>query len=261
MRVDAFLLNNELHILEMRLNILDPVMDQFVIVESTVEFSGRSKPLWYADNKERFSPWKDKIKHYVVNDTPDSGADRWPREYHQRGAIIRGLSGCKSNDLVYMSDVDEIPDPDVVRTNRHGGHRQVYSMYHVNAIVEAESWVGTTAMYYFQYQQLGMQQARNDRYKLSIIEHGGWHFAYLMTPQQMHEKLKAFAHAEHDNQNIHSVLEQRVSGLRDLFGAHQQPLKVVDVQSGYFPRHLKENQSKYESWIIGLEPHRSLAGG
>ena len=100
MRVDAFLLNNELHILEMRLNILDPVMDQFVIVESTVEFSGRSKPLWYADNKERFSPWKDKIKHYVVNDTPDSGADRWPREYHQRGAIIRGLSGCKSNDLV-----------------------------------------------------------------------------------------------------------------------------------------------------------------
>jgi len=249
MRVDAFLLNNELDLMEFRLNVLDPVMDRFVVVESTVEFSGRPKPLWFADNKERFAPWKDKIKHYVVSDTPDSGPDRWPREYHQRGAIIRGMDGCRSSDLVFMSDVDEIPDPDVVVTNRHGGYRQVYSMYHANAVCTTESWVGTTAMYLFQYRQLGMQQARNDRYKLQIANPGGWHFAYLMSTEQMHEKLKAFAHAEHDNPQIHSVLEQRVNGLRDLFGAHSQPLKLMDVQSGYFPRFLKDNQQKYDGWI------------
>jgi beta-1,4-mannosyl-glycoprotein beta-1,4-N-acetylglucosaminyltransferase len=60
MRIDAFLLNTELDLLELRLNILDPVMDKFVIVESTVEFSGKPKPLYFADYKERFAPWKDR---------------------------------------------------------------------------------------------------------------------------------------------------------------------------------------------------------
>lgn len=252
MRVDAFLLNNELDLLELRFKTLDHVMDRFVVVESSVEFSGRKKPFYFADNKERFAPWKDKTRHYMVTDTPDSGPNRWLREYHQRGAILRGLDGFRTNDLVYMSDVDEIPDPDVVRTNRHGGYHQVYSMYYANAVCLDEDWVGTTAMYLFQYQQLGMQQARNDRYLLQPVRPGGWHFAYMMSTQSMHEKLKAFAHAEHDNPQIHAVLEQRVNDLRDLFGAHKQPLKMIDIQTGYFPKYLKENcsdGSKYASFV------------
>jgi len=249
MRVDAFLLNNELHILEMRLNILDPVMDRFVIVESTVEFSGRPKPLWFADNKERFAPWKDKIKHVIIDDTPDSGPNRWPREYFQRDAIIRGLRGCKTNDLVFMSDVDEIPDPEVVKLNRHGGYHQVYSMYYANTIRMEENWVGTTAMYYFQYQHMGCQRVRDNRYNFQRVDPGGWHFAYLMTSQEIRNKLGAFAHAEWDIPQIHTAIEQRITNLSDLFGVHKTPLKVLDVSSGYFPQYLTDNQQKYMNWI------------
>ena len=249
MRIDSFLFNTELDLLELRLNVLDPVMDKFVIVESTVEFSGRPKPLYFADNKERFAPWKDKIEHVVISDTPDSGTNRWPREYFQRDAIIRGLRGCKTNDLVFMSDVDEIPDPEVVKLNRHGGYHQIYSMYYANAVCTTENWIGTTAMYYFQYQHIGCQKVRNDRYSLRRVDAGGWHFAYMMTIQQMHDKLTAFAHAEHDNPQIHSVLEQRVTDLRDLFGAHQKPLQVMDITTGYFPQYLKDHQEKYENLI------------
>jgi beta-1,4-mannosyl-glycoprotein beta-1,4-N-acetylglucosaminyltransferase len=248
-RVDSFLFNSELDLLELRLQVLDSAMDRFVIVESPVEFSGRAKPLYFADNRERFAAWKDRIKHYIVTDTPDSGTSRWPREYHQRTAIIRALKNCKSSDLVFLSDVDEIPDPSAVRANRLGGYRQVYSMYYFNAVCTTESWVGTTARYLFQYQQLGMQKARDDRYQMQLIEPGGWHFAYVMPVDQMHEKLKAFAHREHDNPQIHSILEQRVKDLRDLFGAHSQPLKVLDVAAGYFPQYLKDNAAKYAPLI------------
>lgn len=245
MRVDSFLFNTELDLLELRLNILDPVMHKFVICESTVEFSGKPKPLYYADNQSRFVNWKDKIKHYVITDTPDSGADRWPREHYQRGAIIRALDGCTSGDLVFMSDLDEIPDPNQVKLNKHGGYRQVYTMYYLNAVRLEENWVGTTAMYYSQYQQLGMQQARNDRYKMQIINPGGWHFGYVMPPELIHKKLNAFSHAEWDNVLIHNVLEQRRDTLQDLFGAHAKPLQVQDIATGYFPEYLKINQARY----------------
>ena len=249
MRVDSFLLNTEIDLLELRLNILDPVMDKFVIVESTVEFSGRPKPLYYGDNKERFAPWKDKIKHVIIDDTPDSGPNRWPREYFQRDAIIRGLRGCKTNDLVFMSDVDEIPDPEVVKLNRHGGYHQVYSMYYANTIRMEENWVGTTAMYYFQYQHMGCQRVRDNRYNFQRVDPGGWHFAYLMTSQEIRNKLGAFAHAEWDIPQIHTAIEQRITNLSDLFGVHKTPLKVLDVSSGHFPQYLTDNQQKYMNWI------------
>jgi hypothetical protein len=69
-----------------------------------------------------------------------------------------------------------------------------------------------------------------------------------MSVQQIHEKLGAFAHAEHDTPQVHAVIEKRIAELRDLFGAHQKPLEVVDI-SGYFPSVLKRNKDKYTNWI------------
>ena len=249
MRIDTFLFNNELDMLELRLNILDPVIDRFVIAESSVEFSGRKKPFYYADNKERFSQWKDKITHHIITNTPDTGPNRWPREHHQRNSIISALGKCKANNLIFMSDIDEIPDLDAVRKNKCGGYRQVYSMYYANTVHLSESWVGTVAMHYFHYQQLGMQQVRDKRYSYQIINPGGWHFAYMMTAEQIHEKLKAFAHGEWDNPEVHSLVEQRMSKLDDLFGAHKQPLTVFDINTGYFPQYLKDNQEKYAKYL------------
>jgi beta-1,4-mannosyl-glycoprotein beta-1,4-N-acetylglucosaminyltransferase len=248
-KIDAILLNDELDILELRLQTLDSVMDRFVVVESTVEFSGRPKPLYYEENKSKFAAWKDKICHIKVTDTPDSGDNRWAREHFQRNAILRGLEQFKNHDAVFMSDVDEIPDLEAVRKNRHGGYRQVYSMYYVNAVCTDENWVGTTCAYCSEYRHVSPQKVRNDRYVLPAVYPGGWHFAYLMSLEQMHHKLGAFAHAEWDTPQVHAAIEQRVSGLKDLFGAHEKPMQVVDVSSGYFPEYLKNNQSKYSKFI------------
>ena len=57
---DCFPFFNELDLLEIRLNYLDPVVDYFVLCESRVTFSGISKNLFYEDNKEdskKYNMW------------------------------------------------------------------------------------------------------------------------------------------------------------------------------------------------------------
>ena len=86
----------------------------FVIVEANSTFSGKSKPLAFLQNKERFRAYLPKIRHVIVEDSPNTG-DAWENERFQRDALIRGLEGLnpalKSSDLIFASDVDEVPDP------------------------------------------------------------------------------------------------------------------------------------------------------
>ncbi|MDE6220450.1 MAG: glycosyltransferase, partial [Lachnospiraceae bacterium] len=113
---DCFQFFNELDILKIRLNVLDPVVDRFVISEATETFSGLKKPLYYEENKEMFVEFQDKIIHVVVDDTP-RGAD-WgthERDTFQKNAVTRGLKDCTDDDIVIFSDLDEIPNPDKIR--------------------------------------------------------------------------------------------------------------------------------------------------
>ena len=64
---DVFTFNGEYDLLEIRLNILDKYVDQFVIVEAPTTFSGKSKPLYYEQGKDRYKQWHDKIKYFVIN--------------------------------------------------------------------------------------------------------------------------------------------------------------------------------------------------
>lgn len=50
---DCFTFFNELNLLEIRLNILNDVVDKFVLVEATKTFSGKDKPLYYEQNKKK----------------------------------------------------------------------------------------------------------------------------------------------------------------------------------------------------------------
>jgi hypothetical protein len=99
---------NELEILELRLETLDPVVDKFVICEATTTHSGKPKPLLLQENAHRFEKWAHKIKHVVVElgQTTD-----WGREKEQRVCLWHGFSG-NPHDLIILSDVDEIPNPE-----------------------------------------------------------------------------------------------------------------------------------------------------
>ena len=68
---DSIIFFNELELLEMRLNILNDVVDCFVITESPFTVSGNEKPLYYLENKDRFGKFNDKIVHHITEEIPN----------------------------------------------------------------------------------------------------------------------------------------------------------------------------------------------
>lgn len=110
---DCFTFFNELDLLEIRLNVLNDIVDKFVLVEAAQTHTGKPKPLFYDENKERFASFRSKIIHIVLDQFPE-GHDAWWNENYQRNAIMQGLTAAKPNDTVLISDLDEIPNPEFV---------------------------------------------------------------------------------------------------------------------------------------------------
>lgn len=126
---DCFTFFNELELLKVRLEELYDDVDYFVLVEATQTFSGSAKPLYFSENAHLFEKYKDKIICIVVDDFPppteNTKNDRWVREEFQRNAMLRGLIACSNEDIILISDLDEIPNQRSIKEigdffNTHG---------------------------------------------------------------------------------------------------------------------------------------------
>lgn len=112
---DCFMFYNELNMLELKLTEENSVVDKFVLVESCETYSGKPKRYFFDEHKGRFSRFSEKIIHVKLE--PQTRFKRylfkkcgknWAREYWQRDQIARGLAGANHEDLIIISDVDEI---------------------------------------------------------------------------------------------------------------------------------------------------------
>ena len=114
MIVDCFPFFNELDLLEIRLHKLAPVVDRFVLVEATETFTGKPKPLYVQENKERFAQFP--IEHVVIDRHPADVVTPWQRENYPRHVLFDRLRAMalSSSDIVLLSDLDEIPRADCV---------------------------------------------------------------------------------------------------------------------------------------------------
>ena len=110
---DCFSYWDEDLLLDLRLNILDNYVDYFVIVEGNKTWQNNPKKLRFEIDK--FKKFKNKIIYVPVTDLPD-GEDPYLRENHQRNAIVNGLNNANDNDLIIISDLDEIPDPNKINS-------------------------------------------------------------------------------------------------------------------------------------------------
>jgi len=130
---------NEIDLLEVRLRELEGVVDVHVIAESPRTYAGAEKPLHFAEQRHRFDPWLDQIR-YVVTTRLESVTHqrfgehmRWQRENGQRAALAEGLDGLAPDDVVILSDVDEIPRRETVERylalNEHRLIRPPLPMY------------------------------------------------------------------------------------------------------------------------------------
>ena len=111
---------NELELLEIRLNELDPVVDQFVLIEATRTHQKKPKSLIYNENKSRFRKFENKINHIILDKYPTvftklRPVKNWHYEKHQREMLKLGLKDLQDNDGVIVSDLDEIPSAEAIR--------------------------------------------------------------------------------------------------------------------------------------------------
>lgn len=263
---DCFTFYNELEVLELRLRELSGVVDRFVLVEADTTHAGAPKPLFFEENKAAFAPFLDRITHIVVRDMPET-ADSWVRENFQRNAIMRGLEGVKPDDVVLVSDVDEIPRRSVVAslpadaTPVTGLRMPVFyfKFNYLNIAGDELMAVWTVAVRGSHITQLTPQGARNARFALMrnpppntrVHDHAGWHFSYIGDAEHVRRKLRNFAHQEYNDERFIEAIDidRIVASEADLYGRPGYVWKTVQVD-GYFPDPLRANLERYRPFMV-----------
>lgn len=203
---DTFLLNDELDMLQCRLEELDGKVDRHILVESPLDHQGNPKPLHYAENKafgKRFARWEDKIVHVVADGLPsfEENPDPWSRERVQRQAVWAGLelAGAQPADLVLVCDVDEIPSDKALSMKPDGvvamGMR--LAMFAVDWVHPYETRIAVagrakdlTVAPLFSLRDNGV------RARLPLVDGCGWHFTWLGGPDAIRRKASQFCHLE-----------------------------------------------------------------
>jgi len=204
--IDTFTFFNELSMLLLRLTELDEVVDTFVLVEATLTFTGISKPLIFQENKAMFEKFLHKIVHIVVEDLPNlPDTVTWTRENAQRSAIARAAPqlNLQPDDLIIVSDVDEIPDPmqlaKLKLTGLPGGiHSLHQDFYYYNTSCKSyDTWTHPKIAEFrtFGGKVPDFSEFRSTHTPLSISP-GGWHFSYFGGVEKIRTKLQSFSHNE-----------------------------------------------------------------
>ena len=265
---DCFSYWDEDLLLELRLNILDKHIDFFVIVEGNKTWQNNSKTLRFDIN--RFPKFKKKIIYIPVKDMPD-GTDPYLRENFQRNAIMRGLEKATDDDLIVISDLDEIPNPDQFKNfqskMRYAVFKQNHFYYKFNLQNEKHPfWHGSRICVkkYLKSPQwlrdLKFKKRpfwRFDKLRLNnIIEKGGWHFCNLKKPEQLLYKYKNLCETN-DPVNFNEKIDKKylslksinemVKAKKDIIGRGHNYKKIEIDES--FPNYLVNNLENYKEWI------------
>lgn len=259
---DCFTFFNELDLLEIRLNILDKFVDKFVLVEMNQTFAGNGKSFVFEQNKERFKQFLDKIIYIKVSDCPVGNP--WEREVYQRNQISKGLEYAKDNDIILVSDLDEIPNPNVLKSYSGGicVCRQYMMYYYINniCITDPYWYAGTRICFYkiFKNSPYKMYYKSNAPTKAGtaqylrmctgkIIKNGGWHFSYLGGLEAISNKIKNFSHQEFNNTDFTDLnqIKLRVEHGKDLFDRPKR--YALLALTSFFPSYIVQNREKYKT--------------
>ena len=291
---DCFMYFDEEVILDLRLNVLDKYVDYFVIVESVFTHKGDRRKLKF--NPKKFEKFKDKIiyltyevepkniERILKNDTEDDKSVKYIlnaslRENGQRNFIINGLNEAKNEDLILISDVDEIPNLENLRLDKIEEKiilfRQEMFYYKFNLNLPHFIWTGTKACQKkylqspqwlrnikdrkYQFFRLDIFFSKTKYIDIKLIDNGGWHFTNLKNAEEIEHKLKSYLHhREFDVNPISSIeidkiiknkiaiydltLDKRAQKIGDGKKLQKYPLDRL-------PKFLQNNLNKYQKWF------------
>jgi predicted O-methyltransferase YrrM len=243
MIIDAFTFFNELDILEARLKYLDNIVDYFLIVESNVTFSGKSKSLILQENIDRFSKYKKKIilapfifdnSQYNFNfnlqlSTTDYNSPHWKIERLQRNHISTALDRFSDSDFILIGDVDEIPKKDAIRFAKNNPLPGIecaaflqHMFYYNCGNLKTDPWKGTVFTTIKKVKEKSPQWFRDNKEYNHLVPHvqnAGWHLSYFGGVDNIIGKIESFSHQElnTDHYKNKDRIQQAIDQGKDLY--------------------------------------------
>lgn len=278
MVIDCIPFFNELDILKLRLHILDPLVDRFVIEEATHTFSGLPKELCFEKNKEMFEEFLPKITYLVVDNSPKEISTHG-RDKFQKNALAKALTDVSDEDVLILSDVDEIPNPVVLQEIvkkfdpdkiYHLAQRNFYCYLNMEEVsgnllsitgefpgVERRMWLGTKVFAKKNIPESGIIDLREispeDPRSVRVAD-GGWHFGYMGSchetdvSKRVGTKVVAAAHQEYNTEDVLAEVKDRLILGEDIFGRNAVFQWAVVDES--YPQYLLEHKNEYDYLIM-----------
>ena len=261
--IDCFTFYNEFDLLKYRLSVLYDVVDRFVLVEATHTHAGHEKPLYFKENRSMFSKFSDKIIHVIVRNFPykypnincEKG-EQWVNERFQRDRIDDGLQRIKleKNDMITITDLDEIPDPrllSTIKTNKISF--RIYSLemdmyyYNLNCRVTGEIWRHPKIMTYGTYCELGEPCSELRFHDCEALASGGWHLSYFGSAEQIQNKIMNFSHQEFNSPQFTDIgkIGERVEKGVDIYDRANPIVHLPIHRNTYLPVKYDEFLSAY----------------
>ena len=291
---DCFMYYDEDLLLDIRLNTLNKYVKKFVITEAVYTHNGARKKLNF--DYKNFGKFKDKIDYIIVDKEPPNILQKketdtkerkdeklilngMARDNFQRENLKRGLSDISDEDLILISDLDEIPNLDVLHSNYVDKNIIIFEQkmfyYKFNLLFNNFKWFGTKGTKKKNF--ISPQWIRNIKNKIypfwrldamfskkkysnvSIIKNGGWHFTCIRSPRDLERKMLNFAH--------HYEFEQSGINLDDLkklmknkvimykHNADQKEdkwsggSKLEKIDISILPDYIKLNLNKFNEWL------------
>jgi beta-1,4-mannosyl-glycoprotein beta-1,4-N-acetylglucosaminyltransferase len=278
MIVDCFSFFNELELLDIRLNTLDPYVDRFVLVEAAKTQTLMDKPFVFEENKEKFNKFLNKITHVKLEkeDCPTGDFSRinhdWGMENFQRDSAKKGLGmieGMKPDDVVLISDLDEVPNLKEIKTNVE--------------IIKKErvtSFTQNTFSYFLNMQCFDLdgdkETKKVSRHSLGVLRGvlnvyspqelwglrntasghptpRGWHFSFMGGPQKVREKslscIEPFDKSDvPSEEEMEKIFNRRVfeEGFWNINHPHDNSVRVRKIENeNILPEYVTNNKNKF----------------
>tara|TARA_B100000945_G_C20404497_1_gene609249 strand:+ start:1160 stop:2056 length:897 start_codon:yes stop_codon:yes gene_type:complete len=291
---DCFMFYDEEMILDFRLNYLNDYVDKFVIIESLYTHSGKKRKLIF--DIKKYNKFKDKIFYKVLEEEPsdlfkihekdnyDKKNSKYilnalKRENFQRNYITTGIQNASPEDIIIISDVDEIPNIEENNlkniNNKIILFNQKFFYYKFNLKLQSFNWYGSKACR--KLNLISPQWLRNIKSKkypfwrldtffsktkyqnILLIKNGGWHFSNMKSAEEIDKKMSTYLHhREYDLnpigaekikeiiQNKKAIYNLRADMKTDKFN-NRQDLVITDLDE--LPVYIQKNLEKYKDWI------------
>ena len=293
---DCFMFCDEDLLLDLRLNILDQHVDFFVIVESKYFHNGKERQLKF--DIKKYKQFENKIIYIVhenepagihkVNKEDDEGIKSYKlitnahlRENDQRNHISQGLNNATDNDLILISDVDEIPNFESIKLEKIKNQliffEQSLFYYKLNRYLPNFIWYGTKGCKKkylkspqwlrnikskkFLFWRLDTLFSDTKYINKYFINDGGWHFSNLKNAEDIELKLKSYLH--HRDYEVEELGAKKINELiknnqtiYDMFGdktskkyGDDKRKKLEKYEFSNLPEFIKLNKDKLKEWI------------